>query len=142
MLRTEGLCSRGQICWSTGGHTHSHIWGERKTHICYTHLMDLQAHSTDNAHTVFLCILTQIHFSFELLDLLIHSHITHLHQEKKKHVTLQTSTLSHMHTNLSRLWSFSCHDLNSCSKASSSHPSIPPIPFFPSFFFSLSSRRE
>lgn len=39
MLRTEGLCSQAQICWSTGGHMHAHTW--RETQICiYTHLMD------------------------------------------------------------------------------------------------------
>lgn len=37
----------------------------------------------------------------------------------------------HTHTNLSRLWSFSCHDLNSCSKASPATrppPLLQPLP--------------
>lgn len=37
MLRTEGLCSRGQICWSTGGHKQSHIWRKsQNTHLLHT----------------------------------------------------------------------------------------------------------
>ena len=68
MLRTEGLCSQGQICWSTDGHVHSHIWRETIMHVCSTHLMDLQVYSTDNTHS-FRCICAfshkRTHFSFE-----------------------------------------------------------------------------
>lgn len=53
-------------------------------------------------------------------------------------IPLRACTNTRTHKNHSRLWSFSCHDLNSCSKASSSHPSTTtpqPHPLF--FFFSL-----
>lgn len=74
MLRTEGLCSRGQICWSTGGHTHSHIWTETQEHICYTHLTDERARSADDARTLScVCELSHEHVDFvlELRELLV-----------------------------------------------------------------------
>lgn len=54
MLRTEGLCSRGQIGWSTGGYQAStHMEKSTKTH-----LVDLCARSSGNK----LFIVWMLHF--------------------------------------------------------------------------------
>lgn len=69
----------------------------------------------------------------------LHKTITLLHTLL---ILLCACTNTQRHTKLSRLWSCSCHDLNSCSKAYSSHPSTSPAQPHPPFFFSLLSRRE
>lgn len=92
MLRTEGLCSPGQICWSTGRHTHSHIWRETQMHICYTHLMDWRAQSTDNTHTfLYLCAFSHTHVDFVFVHkscvnslIYLYAVISHAYTKRKK----------------------------------------------------------
>lgn len=123
MLRTERLCCHGQICWSAGGCMHSHVWGgSHKIHIWCTHRMHSQAHSSEHRKKKFVSTQTPKRAIF-----------------KKKRIInsadFPVSLCIRKHRNFSRLWPFSCHDLNSRSEASSSHPSsilLPPLPLISS----------